>query len=163
MAFIDTSSTIIGVEINQIDARYVAPGQEVEVTFKFAPGRIYSGKVESILQAIATGQAQTSGTAVMPKAIEAAPFVVRVKLDDADSRKACRPGARHGGHLHRACQADAHHPARNPASDRDPELCQSVLTYFRCRGPRGVGGFSGAAGVKLKVAMNVEFVGRFSV
>ena len=40
MAFIDTSSTLIGVEINQIDARYVAPGQEVEVTFKFAPGQI---------------------------------------------------------------------------------------------------------------------------
>ena len=38
MAFIDTSNTIIGVEINQIDARYIAPGQEVEVTFKFAPG-----------------------------------------------------------------------------------------------------------------------------
>ncbi|MBR1122219.1 HlyD family secretion protein [Bradyrhizobium lablabi] len=83
MAFIDTSSTIIGVEINQIDARYVEPGQEVEVTFKYAPGKIYSGKVESILQAIATGQVQTSGTAVMPKGIEAAPFVVRVKLDDA--------------------------------------------------------------------------------
>jgi len=33
MAFIDTSDTIIGVEINQIDARYIAPGQEVEVTF----------------------------------------------------------------------------------------------------------------------------------
>jgi RND family efflux transporter MFP subunit len=83
MAFIDTSNTIIGVEINQIDARYVEPGQEVEVTFKYAPGKIYSGKVESILQAIATGQVQTSGTAVMPKAIEAAPFVVRVRLDDA--------------------------------------------------------------------------------
>ncbi|MVT69325.1 efflux RND transporter periplasmic adaptor subunit [Bradyrhizobium pachyrhizi] len=83
MAFIDTSNTIIGVEINQIDARYVAPGQEVEVTFKFAPGQIYSGKVESVLQAVATGQATTSGTAVAPKAIEAVPFVVRVKLDDA--------------------------------------------------------------------------------
>ena len=83
MAFIDTSSTIIGVEIAQIDARYVAPGQEVEVTFKYAPGKIHGGKVESVLQAIATGQVQTSGTAVMPKAIEAAPFVVRVKLDDA--------------------------------------------------------------------------------
>jgi RND family efflux transporter MFP subunit len=82
MAFIDTSSTIIGVEINQIDARYIEPGQEVEVTFKFAPGQIFKGKVESVLQAIATGQAQTSGTAVTPKAIEAAPFVVRVKLDD---------------------------------------------------------------------------------
>jgi RND family efflux transporter MFP subunit len=84
MAFIDTSSTIIGVEINQNDARYIEPGQEVEATFKFAPGRIYAGKVESVLQAIATGQAQTSGTAVAPRAIEAAPFVVRVKLNDAD-------------------------------------------------------------------------------
>jgi RND family efflux transporter MFP subunit len=84
MAFIDTSSTIIGVEINQNDARYIAPGQEAEVTFKFAPGQIYKGKVESVLQAIATGQTQTSGTAVAPKTIEAAPFVVRVKLDDAD-------------------------------------------------------------------------------
>ncbi|MCP3472192.1 efflux RND transporter periplasmic adaptor subunit [Bradyrhizobium sp. CCGUVB1N3] len=84
MAFIDTSSTIIGVEINQNDARYVAPGQEVEATFKFAPGQIVAGKVESVLQAIAPGQTQTSGTAVAPKAIEAAPFVVRVRLDDAD-------------------------------------------------------------------------------
>jgi RND family efflux transporter MFP subunit len=84
MAFIDTSSTIIGVEINQNDARYIAPGQEVEVTFKFVPGRVYSGQVESVLQAIATGQTQTSGTAVAPKGIEAAPFVVRVKLDEAE-------------------------------------------------------------------------------
>ena len=45
---------------------------------------MFSGKVESVLQAIATGQAQTSGTAVAPRAIEAAPFVVRVRLDDAD-------------------------------------------------------------------------------
>jgi multidrug resistance efflux pump len=84
MAFIDTSVTIIGVEINQIDARFIAPGQEVEATFKFAPGQIYPGTVESVLQAIAPGQTRTSGTAVMPSAIEAAPFVVRVRLDDAD-------------------------------------------------------------------------------
>jgi multidrug resistance efflux pump len=84
MAFIDTSNTIIGVEINQNDARYIEPGQEAEVTFKFAPGHIYKGRVESVLQAIATGQAQTSGIAVAPKSIEAAPFVVRVRLDDAD-------------------------------------------------------------------------------
>lgn len=82
MAFIDTSNTLIGVEIDQIDARYVAPGQEVEIAFKFLPGRVYIGTVETVLQALSTGQAQTSGTAVAPKAIEAAPFVVRVKLDD---------------------------------------------------------------------------------
>src|SRR5882724_7486772 len=84
MAFIDTSDTLIGVEIAQIDARYVEPGQPTEVTFKFMPGQVYSGKVESILQAIAPGQAQTSGTAVMPKEVQSAPFVVRVKLDDED-------------------------------------------------------------------------------
>ena len=39
MAFIDTSNTLIGVEITQNDARYIAAGQPVEVTFKFEPGR----------------------------------------------------------------------------------------------------------------------------
>ena len=93
MAFIDTSNTIIGVEINQIDARFIVPGQEVEATFKFAPGQICTGKVESVLQAISTGQTQTSGTAVTPRAIEAAPFIVRVRLDDADFANRLPAGA----------------------------------------------------------------------
>ena len=93
MAFIDTSSTLIGVEISQIDARYVEPGQEVEITFKFVPGHVFPARVESILQAVATGQAQTSGTAVMPREIEAAPFVVRVKLDDDAFANALPAGA----------------------------------------------------------------------
>jgi len=37
MAFIDTSDTRVVVNINQIDARYIAPGQNVEITFKFCP------------------------------------------------------------------------------------------------------------------------------
>jgi multidrug resistance efflux pump len=48
MAFIDTSETIIGVEIDQISARYLAPGQDVELTFKMRPGTVQTGKVESI-------------------------------------------------------------------------------------------------------------------
>jgi RND family efflux transporter MFP subunit len=83
MAFIDTSSTIIGAEIAQIDTRYVEPGQLAEVTFKFMPGKVYSGKVESVLQAVASGQVQTSGLAVTPKNVASAPFVVRIRLDDA--------------------------------------------------------------------------------
>ncbi|MGO4665125.1 HlyD family secretion protein [Bosea sp. 2YAB26] len=82
MAFVDTAETVIGVEIQQIDARYIAAGQPVELTFKFAPGQVFTGKVESVLQAISTGQVQTSGAAVTPKSIQAAPFAVRVKLDD---------------------------------------------------------------------------------
>jgi RND family efflux transporter MFP subunit len=82
MAFIDTSDTLVGVEISQNDARYVAVGQPVEVTFKVEPGVIRTGKVETVFQAISSGQAQVSGTAVAPKEIQSAPFVVRVKLDD---------------------------------------------------------------------------------
>jgi RND family efflux transporter MFP subunit len=93
MSFIDTDDTIIGVEIAQIDARYVKPGQPVEATFKFAPGVVYAGKVEAVLQAIASGQVQTSGVAVTPKAIQAAPFVVRVKLDDASVARALPAGS----------------------------------------------------------------------
>ena len=46
-----------------------------------------------MLQAIAPGQTQTSGTAVMPKAIEAAPFSVRVRLDDAEFVKRLPAGS----------------------------------------------------------------------
>jgi RND family efflux transporter MFP subunit len=82
MAFIDTSETIVGVEIKQNNARYLAPGQPAELTFKLLPGKVYTGTVESILPALASGQTQVSGQAVTPVSIEAAPFVVRVKLDD---------------------------------------------------------------------------------
>jgi multidrug resistance efflux pump len=93
MAFIDTSDTRVVVEISQIDARYIAPDQDVEVAFKFVPGQVFAGRVESVLQAVATGQPQISGTAVMPKSIETVPFVVRVKLDDDDFAKKLPAGA----------------------------------------------------------------------
>lgn len=93
MAFIDTSETVIGVEIAQIYARYIEPGQEVEVTFKYFPGKVFSGRVETVLEAIASGQVATSGQAVAPKQVQAAPFVVRVKLDDPDIAKELPAGA----------------------------------------------------------------------
>jgi multidrug resistance efflux pump len=93
MAFIDTSDTIIGIEIAQINARYIEPGQRVEATFKFRPGQIYGGTVESILQAVATGQVQVSGVAVTPREVVALPFVVRIRLDDADIARSLPAGA----------------------------------------------------------------------
>ena len=82
MAFIDTSDTVVGVEVAQNDSRFIAPGQAVEIAFKFLPGRIHKGRVEAVLQAVSTGQVQASGLAVTPGPIQAVPFVVRVKLDD---------------------------------------------------------------------------------
>jgi len=93
MAFIDTSETIVGAEIAQIYARYIEPDQAVEVTFKFLPGQIFTGHVETVLQAVSTGQVQPSGLAVTPKQIEPAPFVVRIRLDDANALKRLPAGS----------------------------------------------------------------------
>jgi multidrug resistance efflux pump len=82
MAFIDTSDTIIVVQVPQIYARYIKPEQKAEIAFKYLPGSVYAGKVETVLQAISTGQAAPSGTAVSPRELSAAPFVLRVRLDD---------------------------------------------------------------------------------
>jgi multidrug resistance efflux pump len=83
MAFISTAETIVGVEIQQIYTRYIEPGQEVEITFKFFPGQVFTAKVVSLLEATSAGQVQVSGTAATPRQVTAAPFAVRVKLDDA--------------------------------------------------------------------------------
>jgi multidrug resistance efflux pump len=79
MAFIDTSETVVGGEIQQIYTRYIEPGQELEVTFKFYPGQVFTGKVESVLEATSAGQVLATGTAVTPKQVTAAPFVVRLQ------------------------------------------------------------------------------------
>ena len=93
MAFVDTSDTLVGVEIAQINARYIEPGQPAEVTFKFRPGQVYSGKVENVLQAISIGQVQTSGQAVTPRADVTPPFVARIRLDDAEVAGALPAGS----------------------------------------------------------------------
>ena len=47
------------------------------------PGQVFTGKVDTVLQATATGPVVASGAAVTPRQVTAAPFVVRVKLEDA--------------------------------------------------------------------------------
>jgi RND family efflux transporter MFP subunit len=93
MAFIDTSETIVGVEIRQLDARYIERGQPVELTFKFFPGRIVTAKVVDVLQAISSGQVQASGLAATPIEVQTAPFVVRVKLNDDAFARALPAGS----------------------------------------------------------------------
>jgi len=93
MAFIDTAETILAAEIPQNDARYLEPGQKVEIALKYLPGRILTGKVETVLQALSTGQQAASGTAATARDITAAPFIVRVALDDAELAKTLPAGS----------------------------------------------------------------------
>ena len=59
--------------------------------------------------------------AVQPKAIQAAPFVVRVKLDDAELADSLPAGSTGDGRdLHRSRQGRSRHPQGAAAADRDP-------------------------------------------
>jgi multidrug resistance efflux pump len=89
MAFIETDETIAGVQINQNFTRYIAPGQPVELAFKFLPGKIYTGHVIALLQATTLGQLQVSGSAASPVNIQALPFAVRIEIDDPTLRHDC--------------------------------------------------------------------------
>lgn len=82
MAFIDISEAVTIVQVPQIYARYIEPGQKVEITFKFLPGQVFSGRVGTVLQAIAPGQTAPSGSATETRDLTPEPFVVRVTLDD---------------------------------------------------------------------------------
>ena len=82
MAFIETADTIVGLQVHQIYARHIAPGQPVELAFKFLPGKVHNGRVVNMLPATALGQGQATGAATQPVNIRPAPFAVRVELDD---------------------------------------------------------------------------------
>lgn len=93
MAFVDTSTTGVAVEIAQSNARYIAPGQAVEVAFKFAPGSVHTGKVKTVVEATSNGQVAPSGFAATPIRITAQPFIAVVDLDDQDFARSLPMGA----------------------------------------------------------------------
>ena len=136
MAFIDTSDTLHRCRNHPERCALHRAGQPVEITFKFEPGMVRTGKVESDPAGDRDRQAQASGTAVTPKEIQSAPFVVRVRLDDAAWRGDCRPAAPARPRSTPRRQADPHHPQGAAAADRDPELRQSVLRRVSEEGRR---------------------------
>jgi RND family efflux transporter MFP subunit len=93
MAFIDTSETAVAAQIHQIYTRYVEPGQAAEVTFKTIPGKVFPATVMYLVPATAQGQAPVSGYAVQPISTVAAPFYVRLELDDPELAARLKPGA----------------------------------------------------------------------
>lgn len=93
MPYFDTSETIVGVQVHQIHARFVKPGQVADVVFKELPGQVFSGKVESLLPANSQGQLTVSGTVTSTGPFSSDPYFVRLKLDDEQVAANLRTGA----------------------------------------------------------------------
>jgi RND family efflux transporter MFP subunit len=92
MTFIDTSRSIVSVQINQIYQRHLKIGQPVELAFKTHPGRIYNGKIKAILQVTSQSQALIGGTVPQAQQVQAEPFFIRVQLEDEVVEKALPAG-----------------------------------------------------------------------
>jgi len=77
--FIDTSELTIFAPFKQQMLVNVKTGQEVELVFKSHPGRLFHGKVDSILEATGEGQGAVSGT--LPSASKiGSPGILAVKI-----------------------------------------------------------------------------------
>lgn len=93
MSFTDTSEIILGSQVLQNFSRNIKPGQQVEVTFKAYPGKVFSGEVVYMVSATAQGQFANTGNNVAPQSTQAGPFFVKVKLDDEAFQSALIPGS----------------------------------------------------------------------
>lgn len=84
MPFIDEEKTEIVIAIQQYSLRFVKPGQDVEVTFKIHPGKIFPGKVNRIIDANQSGQLSPSGhlTSQETNFDSSQPYSVVIDLDD---------------------------------------------------------------------------------
>ena len=83
--FIDTSELSIVAPFKEQMLVNVKSGQEVELVFKSHPGRLFRGKVDSILEATGEGQGAVSG--ILPSASKiGSPGILAVKilLDDEE-------------------------------------------------------------------------------
>jgi multidrug resistance efflux pump len=82
MAFIDTTETVIGVQMAQIYVRNIEAGQDAEFTLKCRPGRVYKARVEAVIEATRQGQIAPGGWASEVGPILPLPFGVRLEIDD---------------------------------------------------------------------------------
>lgn len=93
MVFVDTERKFIGVQIQQIFLRYIKPDQPVEIAFKTLPGKLFTGRVASVIEVTSQAQAVASGTLPRATAVQAEPFFVRVELEDDPLLDMLPPGS----------------------------------------------------------------------
>ncbi|PLX37723.1 MAG: efflux transporter periplasmic adaptor subunit [Hyphomicrobiales bacterium] len=93
MAFIDTSESLVAMQVQQIAVRNIEAGQPADVTFKVLPGEVFTATVEQLIPANALGQAMVSGMAANPTQLGAVPFVALLKLDDTAAAERLPSGA----------------------------------------------------------------------
>lgn len=98
MAFVSDESSDIVASFSQSSIRLVDVGDNVEVTFNTIPGKVFSGKIISVIKV--SRQAQLTASSTLPTMTGSAVndrWAIKVTLDDKKQAKALPQGA--GGTL----------------------------------------------------------------
>ncbi|MBL0711250.1 MAG: HlyD family secretion protein [Colwellia sp.] len=98
MAFVSDETSDIVASFSQSAIRRVAVGDAIEITFNTLPGKVFSGKVNSIIKV--SSQAQLTASATLPLMsgeVVNDRWAIRVTLDNTEQAKALPQGA--GGTL----------------------------------------------------------------
>lgn len=95
MVFIHDKDVIFAASFSQTATQRIAVGAEAEVAFDAIPGRVFSGTVKAITDAIAPGQLQSAGTLISPedRSRNEGRMVVTIQLTDLPDGYHLPPGA----------------------------------------------------------------------
>jgi len=67
MVFISKQERVLAAGFQQISVQRLSPGSEAEIAFHGVPGTVFTGKVRNVLDAMAAGQVDPSGTLIAPE------------------------------------------------------------------------------------------------
>ena len=94
MAFVSDETSDIVASFSQSSIRLVNIGDEVEIVFNTIPGKVFSGKINSVIKV--SGQSQLTASSTLPS-MTGAPindrWAIRVTLDNKQQAKALPQGA----------------------------------------------------------------------
>jgi multidrug resistance efflux pump len=91
--FIDTGEVILPASFPQNTVKNMKPGDSAELTFKSHPGEVFSGSVETIVQATGEGQVEVSGTLFSASNLGSdGMLVVKFTMDDEETAKSLAIG-----------------------------------------------------------------------
>ncbi len=93
VSFVCSDDPWVVAVVTENGLEHVQPGNEVEVAIALYPGRVFSGKVQSIVWGV--GQAQAAPTGALPD-VEGVPgpqkYMVRLEIEDDRGQQLLRQG-----------------------------------------------------------------------
>lgn len=66
MTFIHSDQRVFAAAFNQLSLQRIAEGDEAEISFSAIPGRVFAGRVKTVVGAMAAGQLEPSGVLIAP-------------------------------------------------------------------------------------------------